>query len=135
MKKRLFYLLIVIIITLSLAPQLAHARVSDIIKSYNVVVEALSDGRIKAKASVRANEITTMLGFTTILIQEYNGTKWVTVKNVNDKYGSGESYSYTTYYNGTTGKKYRGRVSCKGVYDGVTDTRPLKSSPSSVIGK
>ncbi|MEG2624542.1 MAG: hypothetical protein RSC06_16750, partial [Clostridia bacterium] len=75
------------------------------------------------------------LGFPTILIQEYNGSSWVTKKTVSGKYGSGMSYSYSIYYQGTAGEKYRARASCTATFDGATDTRPLKTSSNTVVGK
>lgn len=135
MKRLPLFLLMVALLTMIMIPQIAQARAGDIIDSYNVSVGALNDGRIFAKATVTATENTSKLGFPTILIQEYDGSSWVTKKTVNGKYGSGMDYSYTAYYQGTAGKKYRARTSCTATFDGVTETRPLKTSSSTVIGK
>ncbi|MEG1516584.1 MAG: hypothetical protein RSD95_16980 [Clostridia bacterium] len=135
MKRLSLVLLMVALLAMTIVPQIAQARVSDIIDNYNVKVEALSDGRISAKATATAAANTSKLGFPTILIQEYNGSSWVTKKTVSGKYGSGTDYSYTAYYQGTAGEKYRARTSCTATFDGATDTRPLKTSSNTVVGK
>ncbi|MEG1193900.1 MAG: hypothetical protein RSG50_11870, partial [Clostridia bacterium] len=80
--KRVSVSCLIVLLILCVLPTVALARTSDIIESYFVGVNALSDGRISAKATATAAVNTSKLGFPTILIQEYNGSSWVTKKTV-----------------------------------------------------
>lgn len=61
--KKVFVYCLIALLMLSILPQIASARASDIIINYYVNIDALSDGRIQAKARTTAAEKNEPIGF------------------------------------------------------------------------
>lgn len=84
------------------------ARASDYISSYNITVANMGGGVMRVTATIGATHPNmTRVGFPTICLYEWDGSKWVDKRLVSAKYASnagGHVYSFD--YSGTVGNMY-----------------------------
>lgn len=109
-----------------------HPYASTIIMSYKIAIKD-SSTTITADTSITTKVIADKLGFSSIKIQEKQGTQWVTVKSAYSQYKSnGATHAYTLTYTGTAGNEYRAVAGFYAEDKGVSETRNATSSTLSL---
>lgn len=87
---------------------------SDYFSSYDVAITSLGDGELRINITANGKKIMTEIGATKVVLKEYNGSSWTTVKTfTSSSYPDLMGYNKRThagsvsYYNATDGKKYQ----------------------------
>ena len=89
---------------------------------------AYEGGEVKFVAEIVAVDSLEKLGFSSLKLQEKQGSRWVTVKSAYDKYAyDNVRHDYTISYDGTSGNEYRLVVVYYAKDGDITDTRTKTS--------
>lgn len=122
-------LLLALVSSCSLAFAAAQPRASELIVDRFVYAYALGDGKVRFSVDITTIRSVDKLGFSSIELQEKQGSDWETVKSATNKFGYNRiNYSYSISYNGTIGNEYRVYVKYYAEDDGVSDTKTTTSS-------
>lgn len=112
MKKTLSVFIVVVMLIAMLIPVAAAIGItpfaSDQLDSYGVTVTRMGSGVIRVQATINATHPRmTKLGFPTVTLFEYDGSKWNVVDTRSAVYTSNVgSHACTFDYQGAVGKKY-----------------------------
>ena len=101
---------------------------SELIGARYIYAWAYEGGEVKFSAEIVAVAPLDKLGFSSLKLQEKQGSRWVTVKSAYDKYAYDKAqHDYTISYDGASGNEYRLVVVYYAKDDGITDTRTKTS--------
>ena len=109
-------------------------RASNYLSSYHAWLGSGSNGIIYVYYDVDATRYMDVVGVTSVVIQQKNGSSWNSVKNFIGTTSNGmlttNDSSHTDYlsYKGTSGKTYRAVVTFYAELNGGYDTRTLTTS-------
>ena len=102
---------------------------SELIGARYIYAWAYEGGEVKFVAEIVAVDSLEKLGFSSLKLQEKQGSRWVTVKAAYDKYAyDNVRHDYTISYDGASGNEYRLVVVYYAKDGGITDTRTKISS-------
>ena len=131
MKRLLGLVLLVAIISscsLAFAAE-SQTSASELIIDWAVYANDYGNGNVEFTADITTLGSVDKLGFTSLKLQEKQGSKWVTVKSATDKYAYGIAvYSYSLSYGGTPGNQYRFVVKYYAKDGDIVETRSTTSS-------
>ena len=130
-KRIISCILLVVLLTLG-ASAVAESIVpyaSELIGARYIDAWAYGDGEIEFTAEIVAVGPVDKLGFSSLKIQEKQGSRWVTVKSAYSKYATNAAqYDYTISYDGTPGNDYRLVVVYYAKDGDLSDTKTKTSS-------
>lgn len=122
------FLLFAILSTCSLAFA-AQPRASELIVDCYIYAYTYGNGDIEFATDMTTLGSVDKIGFSSLKLQEKQGSKWVTVKSATNKYAYNTSlYSYSMSYSGTSGNEYRFVVKYYAKDGSVSDTKNMTSS-------
>lgn len=135
MKRKLSCILLVVLIASMVTCAYAiETRASELISATGITTSRYTGGVMEFTARITATDVVDKLGFTSIKVQEYDGSSWNTVKTTTNKFAYDKvSHLYTVSYNGTVGKQYRAVVNYKVEDNGSSDTRTRTSSAYTAV--
>ena len=94
----------------------AGTRVNyDFIKPADLTVESTTSGKIEVELRVRTYETMQKLGFTSLKVQRWTGSSWVTDEEVTNQFDmSTDTFTYSNTFTGLySGYQYRVRVTLR----------------------
>lgn len=131
MKRILSFILLFAVISscsIALAAE-QQTRASELIVDRFIYAYAYGEGKIKFSADMTTLGSVEKLGFPSMKLQEKQGSSWVTVKTVRDKYDYNTAiFSYSISYSGTAGNQYRVIVEYYAKDGDISDTKTKTSS-------
>lgn len=131
MKRILASLLLLVIISscsLGFAADL-QPKASELIIDTAIYAFDYGGGSIAFATDITTYTAVDQLGFSSLKLQEKQGSDWVTVKSATNKYAYNTGlYSYSLSYNGTKGNKYRFVVKYYAKDGSVSDSLTVTSS-------
>lgn len=89
---------------------------SEYFSSYNATITSSANGKVNINVYVNGKKIMTQIGATKVVLKEYDGSSWTSVKTFNyssypDLMGYNQkSLVGSVSYSGTSGKKYKAIV-------------------------
>lgn len=121
-------ILLVVMLTLGAVAESIVPYASELFGARYIYAWAYEGGEVKFVAEVVAVDSLEKLGFSSIKLQEKQGSRWVTVKSAYDKYAIDKAqHDYSISYDGTSGNEYRLVVVYYAEDGGITDTRTKTS--------
>ena len=121
-------ILLVVMLTLGAVAESIVPYASELIGARYIYAWAYEGGEVKFVAEVVAVDSLEKLGFSSLKLQEKQGSRWVTVKSAYDKYAYDKAqHDYTISYDGASGNEYRLVVVYYAKDGGITDTRTKTS--------
>lgn len=139
MKKRFWSFLIIVTLVVSFyAPSFAEdlvrasnysPRASLYINSSDAIITANPGKKIEVLSTVTGTGIMDVIGVSTLNIQEYRSSSWVTVKSWSSlyKYNSIQA-SFLTTYQGVASRKYRAVITFYAANSSGSDTKSLTTT-------
>lgn len=107
----------------------SQTRASELIIDRTIYAFDYGNGDVEFVTDINTYGAVDKLGFSSLKLQEKQGSQWATVRSATDKYTYNSSdYSYSLSYGGTPGNQYRFVVKYYAKDGDIVETRSTTSS-------